>query len=208
MPRAWPRCAPPARSSSARRCPPSLPTSLPARRATRTTSPGPRVDRRVGRQRRWRPAWPRQPSAPRRRAPSSGRPRSAASWASSPPTASSPRTGAKPFAPSLDTIGLFTREVADLPILLRVLCAHHAARRAPPLPPRVGLCRTELWPLAAPESRLAVEHAASELARQGAMVTEVTLPAELGGLEEATRSSWPWRQPPPTGPYENSTSPC
>ncbi len=95
--------------------------------------------------------------------------------------------GVNPFAPSLDTLGVFAREVTDLPLLLEALGVR-LPRRVQARPPRVGLCRTEHWPLAAPESREAVEHAAALLGRAGAAVSEVDLGPELAGLAEAQKT--------------------
>jgi Asp-tRNA(Asn)/Glu-tRNA(Gln) amidotransferase A subunit family amidase len=94
--------------------------------------------------------------------------------------------GVSPFAPSLDTLGLFARHPADLPPLLRAL-GLRADLRPPPSPgPRLGLCRTPQWPLAAAESQDAVERAAMLLARAGAEVCEVE--PDLSGLLEAQRT--------------------
>ncbi|HEX9288358.1 MAG TPA: amidase [Anaeromyxobacteraceae bacterium] len=95
-----------------------------------------------------------------------------------------PLAGVSPLAPSLDTLGLFAREVEDLPLLTNALGA--ALAPVPPLasPPRVGLCRTDQWPLATAETRRAVEEAAAKMTAAGAEVREVEL-ADLAGLAEA-----------------------
>ncbi len=95
--------------------------------------------------------------------------------------------GVWPFAPSLDTLGCFTRGVADLVPVLAALGAPLDRRRAPPRP-RLALCRTEQWPIAAAESREAVERAAARLARAGARVTEIELGPELAGLPETQKT--------------------
>jgi amidase len=97
-----------------------------------------------------------------------------------------PLTGVNPIAPSLDTLGLFTREVEDLPLLVEALAGPLPPAPAPATP-RVGVCRTEQRPLAAPESAEAVEAAAEVLGRAGAAVSEVELSPELAGLAEAQR---------------------
>src|SRR5512143_3798336 len=73
-----------------------------------------------------------------------------------------PLDGVSPFAPSLDTFGLFVRDVEAIPLLL---AAAGAPLDAPPPagPPRLALCRTEQWPLAEPSTRAAVEAAAAAL---------------------------------------------
>jgi len=97
-----------------------------------------------------------------------------------------PLRGVSPLAPSLDTLGCFARSVADLPPLLAALGAP-LPRVGPPARPRLALCRTEQWPLAAEESRAAVERAAERLARAGAAVLEVEPGPEFTGLPEAQK---------------------
>jgi Asp-tRNA(Asn)/Glu-tRNA(Gln) amidotransferase A subunit family amidase len=91
--------------------------------------------------------------------------------------------GVLPLAASLDTLGVLSREVADLPLLLRALGVELEAA-APERPPRVAVCRTEAWPLASSDARRAVEDAAAALARAGARVMEAELPAGFEGLRE------------------------
>lgn len=98
-----------------------------------------------------------------------------------------PMDGASPFAPSLDTAGLFAREVADLPPLLAALGVD-TSPRAPAAPLRFGLCRTEQWPLAEPSSRAAVERAAASLVEAGLAVDEVDLGPAFDGLAEAQKT--------------------
>lgn len=98
-----------------------------------------------------------------------------------------PLEGVSPFAPSLDTLGCFSRDVADLPPLLAALGAP-LPRVKPPTTPRLALCRTEQWPAAAPESRQAVERAAARLAAAGASVSEMELGPELAGLPGAQKT--------------------
>ncbi|MFL5273954.1 MAG: amidase [Anaeromyxobacteraceae bacterium] len=92
-----------------------------------------------------------------------------------------PLAGVSPVAPTLDTLGLFARDLRDLPLLARALGAAVAVPRAPDAP-RVRLCRTEAWPLAAPEAQRIVEDAAVALAGAGARVDEAELPAGFEGL--------------------------
>jgi amidase len=98
-----------------------------------------------------------------------------------------PLEGVSPFAPTLDTIGLFTRDLAAIPLLLGALGAPAPApvRRAPP---RVALCRTEQWPLAEPSTQALVEDAARAIARAGAPVEEIDLGPGFDGLAGAQRA--------------------
>jgi amidase len=100
------------------------------------------------------------------------------------------RAGVKPAAESIDTIGLLTRSIDDIELLTDVL-----RMQAPQPPgtrdgaPRIGLCRTELWDTALPETKAAVEGAAVQLGKAGATVRDVELPevfADLHGLARGT----------------------
>src|SRR6516164_10329905 len=81
------------------------------------------------------------------------------------------KAGLKAAAESIDTIGWIARSIEDIALLTAVL-----RRDAPqPLhgvstPPRVGLCGTELWDKAQPETKVAVEGAAAALSKAGAVV--------------------------------------
>ncbi len=94
--------------------------------------------------------------------------------------------GAKPFAPSLDTLGWMARSVADLALLAEAFgvltdgwqpCESVRGLR-------LGLCRTPMWPEAEPSSQDAVERAAATLARAGAMVSEIVLPESFARMNE------------------------
>ena len=96
-----------------------------------------------------------------------------------------PLEGVHPLSPSLDTLGAFTRQVADLPPILTAL-GLDLPEEIPPLEkPRLGLCRTELWDLAERSTRAAVEQAAAALERQGAQVREIDLGRSFLGLADA-----------------------
>jgi Asp-tRNA(Asn)/Glu-tRNA(Gln) amidotransferase A subunit family amidase len=95
--------------------------------------------------------------------------------------------GVHPFAPSLDTLGVFAREVADLPVLLEAL---GSPVEVPVLqrPPRIGLWRTFRWAEATPAVQQRIEQIAGVLVEAGAVLREVTLgPEEEAALFEAQR---------------------
>jgi Asp-tRNA(Asn)/Glu-tRNA(Gln) amidotransferase A subunit family amidase len=80
--------------------------------------------------------------------------------------------GIQPFAPSLDTLGVLVREVADTAPLLTAL---GAPMEVPSLarPPRVGVWRSAQWARATPPMQTRLEEVAGRLARAGATVREV-----------------------------------
>lgn len=95
--------------------------------------------------------------------------------------------GAAAQAPSLDTFGVFVRDVAAVPLLVGAAAGRPLPRAAAPARPRLGLCRTSEWPKAEATTRALLEDVAGALARAGADVEEVELSPELDGLAEAQR---------------------
>jgi amidase len=89
---------------------------------------------------------------------------------------------------SLDTLGILARSVEDVALYRDVLLgvAHEPVRDVAS-PPRIGFCRTHVWPRLKPETQKLLEDAAQTLARSGARVEEVTLPPDFEGLEEVHR---------------------
>lgn len=94
--------------------------------------------------------------------------------------------GAKPFAPSLDTLGWMARSVEDLALLAEAF----GVLREPWQPResvrglRIGLCRTPMWAEAEPASQEALERAAAALAKQGAVLRDLGLPAGFERMNE------------------------
>jgi len=99
-----------------------------------------------------------------------------------------PLEGVSPFAPSLDTLGVFARHPRDLPPLLEGMGLAPRPGAPPPGPPRVGLCRTDQWALATPAARAVLESAARAFARAGAEVREVGLGSGAEGLFDAQKT--------------------
>ncbi len=97
------------------------------------------------------------------------------------------RAGAKPLSDSLDTVGWFSRSVADAALLASVLCGRPALAGPvlPDGPPRIGTCRTHEWPLAGPATVAALGEASERLAESGAARDLVELPDTFRGLAEA-----------------------
>ena len=98
-------------------------------------------------------------------------------------------TGVKEAAGSLDTLGLIARSVEDIALYRDVLLAE-APRplAAPDRAPRIGLCRTHLWSILEPSTQKLLENAAADLARAGAVVSEVELPREFDFVQATHRA--------------------
>jgi Asp-tRNA(Asn)/Glu-tRNA(Gln) amidotransferase A subunit family amidase len=100
------------------------------------------------------------------------------------------KMGVWPAAESIDTVGVHARSLDDIELMTDVL------RMQMPQPPRrldgvprIGLCRTEIWDTALPETKAAVESAAERLGKAGAKVRDVTLPSAFTGLHAAARGT-------------------
>jgi Asp-tRNA(Asn)/Glu-tRNA(Gln) amidotransferase A subunit family amidase len=94
------------------------------------------------------------------------------------------REGAKLYAATLDTVGWYGREVADLRLLAELFeLGAPAPEPAPPLSAmRLAICQTSVWHEAGPASRAALAQAAARLSDAGASVTELVLPAAFDKL--------------------------
>jgi amidase len=96
--------------------------------------------------------------------------------------------GVMEAAGSLDTLGVIARSIEDVALYRDVLLG------VPPQPfagetsaPRIGFCRTPFWDRCEPATQRLLEDCAARLARSGAMVSELTLPAEFERVEDAHR---------------------
>jgi Asp-tRNA(Asn)/Glu-tRNA(Gln) amidotransferase A subunit family amidase len=98
------------------------------------------------------------------------------------------RGGIRHLRPTLDTLGLFARSLADIALMRAAMTgvprsAAHEADRI-----RIGVCRTLNWKEAQPETVAALETAARALAAAGATVAEVELPTAFAGIEDSFRA--------------------
>jgi Asp-tRNA(Asn)/Glu-tRNA(Gln) amidotransferase A subunit family amidase len=110
------------------------------------------------------------------------------------------RAGTKFVAESLDTIGLFSRDIEDVSLLLEILSARSIRKDAISGKPRVGLCRTPRWRDADAATQANLEDAAQRLAKAGARVTDFELPPDsdllfdrhglVMGFESARALAW------------------
>ena len=96
--------------------------------------------------------------------------------------------GVKEAAGSFDTLGLFARAIEDIALYRDVLLGIVPEPILAHTPvPRIGFCRTHLWPQVEPATQQLLEDAAQRLARAGAHVEDVTLPADFERIEDAHR---------------------
>jgi amidase len=86
---------------------------------------------------------------------------------------------------TMDTIGLFARSIADIALYRDVLAGIDVQPLRTDAPaPRIGFCRTHLWPKVDAASQRLLEDAALRLARAGAKVKDVTLPSGFERIED------------------------
>ena len=93
--------------------------------------------------------------------------------------------GVKPLAWSFDTLGTFTRTVDDALLMWRALQAGDSpAVPSTPKRPRVGVCQTPFWSLAAPEAREALSLAGRKLSSAGVELVPFELPRWFESLAD------------------------
>lgn len=90
--------------------------------------------------------------------------------------------GIKPFANSLDTLGVFTRKVADAALMHAVLLRIPLDKKPLTSPPRIGRCNTHEWPQADIATREAVDEAVDYWRAAGAEVVDISLPDSFKDL--------------------------
>jgi Asp-tRNA(Asn)/Glu-tRNA(Gln) amidotransferase A subunit family amidase len=96
------------------------------------------------------------------------------------------RGGVRHLRPTLDTLGLFARSIADIAVLRSVLSGVEPAAPVRDVRGvRIGVCRTMNWSQAQPESVQALESAARSLAAAGAEVHDVEMPAVFADLNQS-----------------------
>ena len=97
------------------------------------------------------------------------------------------RIGMKIMADSLDTVGVMARSVADCALFAGAVSGRDLGDPAikPDRAPRVGVCRSPGWLVAAPETEALLARVAAALTRAGATVSERELPADYAALAQA-----------------------
>ncbi len=101
-----------------------------------------------------------------------------------------PTVGVKAISYCLDTVGLFTKTVADLGLFTGALTGRPLAVPDTPAAPRVGLCLTPQWPHAQPEVQELFARLGGEIARAGASVTDFALPSPYEKMHDAQATIW------------------
>jgi len=95
------------------------------------------------------------------------------------------RAGLMFAAENLDTIGMMARSVGDVDVIAAAMLNRNMTA---PLPagakPKIGLCRTQLWSAAQPETVEAVEDSAERLIAAGAEIVPIEMPASFATLSE------------------------
>jgi amidase len=110
--------------------------------------------------------------------------------------------GVKQNTKSYDTVGIMARSVADVALALAAMTGSDDSRAALSQieTPRLGFCRTPQWPRADAATHAALEDAASRLAKAGACVREISMPAnfeefpsarsKVGDFESSRALAW------------------
>ncbi len=96
-----------------------------------------------------------------------------------------PRTGVKAISDCLDTVGCFTRSVADAAFFVGALARRPLAIGTEDPTPRIGLCLTGQWPHAQPETQALFAGIGARLSGAGADVRDFSLPGLYNGINAA-----------------------
>ena len=99
--------------------------------------------------------------------------------------------GVFPFSHTLDTVGVFTRSVADAALLASVLCEGGAVSAVPAArstPPRIGVIRSYPWNAVEPAAGASFDATLAQLALAGASVHEVKLPPAFEQARDTHRT--------------------
>ncbi len=98
-------------------------------------------------------------------------------------------SGIRPFAESLDSLGVLSRSVDDIVLLRTVLLGGpHTERQPLARPARLAVCRTPQWSQAEPQAQQALETLLQACRKAGAVVSELDLPAQFAGLIDAQKT--------------------
>ncbi len=101
-----------------------------------------------------------------------------------------PTVGVKAISYCLDTVGLFTKTVADLGLVMAALTGRPLEVPQQPRAPRVGLCLTPQWQHAQPEVQALFARLGGEISRAGANVADFTLPPPYEKMHDSQALIW------------------
>lgn len=101
-----------------------------------------------------------------------------------------PTVGIKAISYCLDTVGLFTRTVADLGLFAGALSGRQLAVPEQPSTPLIGLCLTPQWQYALPEVQDLFARLGGQMERAGADVKDFDLPAPYEKIHDAQALIW------------------
>lgn len=101
-----------------------------------------------------------------------------------------PTVGVKAISYCLDTVGLFTKTVADLGLFTGALTGRPLAVPDASVAPKVGLCLTPQWQHAQPEVQALFTRLGAEFSRAGAKVVDFTLPSPYEKMHDAQALIW------------------
>lgn len=103
-----------------------------------------------------------------------------------------PTYGVKQFGWSLDTVGVFARDLADAALLTEIVSGLPLRPAADPDTPRLGVCRTPHWGAADDAAKATLERAAAAARRAGAEVHDVAMPPACAHLlaDQQTVMAW------------------
>ncbi len=97
------------------------------------------------------------------------------------------RNGMKIMADSLDTVGVIARTVPDCALFASAVSGRDLGNPdvRPDTTPRIGICRSPVWRIAAPETQALLTQVTEALNRAGAVITERELPPIFNALIDA-----------------------
>ncbi len=97
------------------------------------------------------------------------------------------RIGMKIMSDTLDTVGVLARTVADCALFAGAVSGRDLGDpdANPGAAPRIGICRSPAWHMAAPETEALLERVTNALSRAGAAVSDRELPAPFNALLDA-----------------------
>ena len=101
-----------------------------------------------------------------------------------------PTVGVKAISYCLDTVGLFTKTVADLGLFTAALTGRPLQVPDAPAAPKVGFCLTPQWEHAQPEVKELFARLGGEISRAGARLEDFSLPSPFEKMHDAQATIW------------------